>query len=227
MTLSEIVTAVRNNTKREDKDAVAKDGVRFAYQRCSTAHPFRGLVRTEDVDVNAMASSVNLPNTPVRVFAAYWINGTSSWRIWGRSREWVRRRIPNVDATPTPSYPEWGYLEGNVLNLAPAVNDAGIVRITYQYVPELVNDTDSNPLPLLDEALVSYSTAWVFKSVQMWNEANFWESNYNVVLGYAITADEAQPFDEKHFDIRGDWATPGIEPAYDPFAGHNLSWYTR
>lgn len=227
MNLLQIIAAVAGNTKRTDKDDVARTGVTLGWQRCSVIHPFRGLIRTDEIAVASQANNVPLSGSPVRIYAAYWINGTGSWRIMGRSREWVVRRVPNIDASPTPSYPTWSYLDGNTLHFVPGANDEGQIKVTYQYVPTMVEDADENPVPLLDEAIISYSTSWVFKSVQLWNEANFWESNYQNALQLAIDADRSQPFDEKRFDQRGEGNEPFIEPYLDPFQGHNMGWWSR
>lgn len=227
MTLAQILAAVADNVKRTDKDSVARTGVSLAFQRCAQYHAFRSMVSTEEVSVSAGVTSVTLPATPVRVFAVYWINGTQSWRIFGKSREWILRRVPNIDATPTPSYPQWGYLEGSRLKFVPGTSVEGVIRITAQFLPTLTNDVDENPVPGTDEAIIAYATSWLFKSVQDWQAASYWEQNYQSALMLAIDADQVQPFDEKFFDERGDDNRSWLPPEYDPFAGHMSGWYMR
>lgn len=217
MTLTEITNACQDNTKRTDKGSVITTGINLALQRISALHPFRCLTRTDPLDVASGAISVAIPSTVVRMVKAYWILDTNSWAIEVRPREYVLTRYPNIDATLSSSYPTMGYLEGNVLYLFPIPNADGIVKVTYQYLPTLVNGTDTLPVALLDEAVIAYATSWCFKSVQLWQDAAMWEQLFTAAMQTAILADRDQSIIEFKKDLSG-----GVESSpdalHDPFA---------
>jgi hypothetical protein len=158
-----------------------------------------------------------------RIIRAYWINGTQSWPILVKPREWVLRRVPD-NTVQSASYPHWGYLEGNALRVTPpSVND-GVVRVTYQQIPLMTEDSDENPIKLTNEAVISFATSWVYKSLAMREDSLFWEQNGERALYDAVNADTDNSVIDFGMDMQGVDNTPFIEAWQDPFAGHSRSW---
>ena len=224
MTLAQIVTAVRSNTSRSDKDDTAKTAVTLGLKRLASRYSFRMTEQTTDLDVAPGSYYVTLPVGVVRVIAAYWINGTQSERLIVKSREWVNRRIPDAQSYST-SYPKWAYLEGNRLNFVPGSTDTGIIRITYQPSLSMVDDADENPVPSLDEAIIAFATGWVFASIEKFEAAQWWYSQANQAFNDVMMTDTEQPAIQHSFDQKSPEETSFIEPYLDPFAGHFTGWY--
>lgn len=217
MTLTQIIGACQDNTKRADKGSVIQTGIDLALQRISALHPFRCLTLTAPLDVASGAVSVTIPSTVVRMIKAYWILNTNSWAIEVRPREYVLERYPNIDATLSSSYPTMAYLEGNILYLYPIPNADGVIKVTYQYLPTLVEGTDTLPVALLDEAIIAYATSWTFKSVQLWQDAAMWEQLFGAAIQTAILADKDQSIIEFKKDLSGG-VSSSPDALHDPFA---------
>lgn len=224
MNLSQIVTAVRANTGRQDKDDAAKTAVTLALKRLAARYVFRMTVQTVDLDAAAGSLYITLPTDFLRLIAAYWINGTQSWPLLVKTREWVSARVPEGSAMNT-SQARWAYLEGNKLKFVPGTTDDGIIRITYQPTLSMVDDSDENPVAMLDEALISFATGWVFASIHMLDIATYWYNQANQAFMDMMLADQDQPAIRHVIDERGSDDKPFIEPYLDPFAGFHSNWW--
>lgn len=224
MTLAQIVTLVRGNTARTDKDDLIKSAVQLGLNRVVSNYSFRMSEITVDLDVAPGSFNISLPATPVRIIKAYWIAGTQSWPLLVKSREWASKRVPEPSALST-SKPQWGYLEGNRLKFMPGSVDAGVIRITYQPALTMTNDSDECPVPRLEESLVAFASGWLFASVQMFSQAQFWYGQANQSFMSIMMADVDQPAIEYSMDERGVDDAPFIEPYLDPFAGHRGTWW--
>lgn len=226
MLLSEIVTEILTNTKRPEKDSTARTGIKLAIDRIYARHTFRGFRKEYDADVSAGGSYVSFASDHVALRSAIWLadaTSTQSWPIWVKTKEWIYRRYPNP-ASVVASYPYIGYIENNRLNVFPFASVAGIIRLSYDAKLALVNNSDENTIVGLDRVLISFGTAYVFKSIQLFAEAQQWEADGTTALEEAVVADNKDSAEVFQADWDSREPAPFIEPWQDPFAGHRTSW---
>lgn len=229
MTLTQLLSAIQTNVNRTDKDAAARTGVQLAVEKVLSAHSFRATRVGVDIDFTAGDSSVQLPSDLVNIREARWLTNltsTQSWPIIIKTKDWIVQRFPNV-ASLTTSYPYIGYIEGGVFNTVPGATVDGILRITYDRTQVFENDDASTIIPICDEAIIAFGTAWVLKSLMLFAEASQWEMTGDRALMRAITVDDRDNEIFGTMNSNSGVDQPFIEPYLNPFAGLRRSWYFR
>jgi hypothetical protein len=230
MTVAEIVSAVASNTKRTDKDDVARRGIIFARDQIFGKHKFRLNLLETDLAVTSGTLSVDLPTDFGNLREVRWLldaSSTSAWNIPVKRKEWVIRRYPNPSSINS-SYPYVAWLEGSRLKFLPSPTVDGIIRISYDAKPTMTSDDDANSIIGLDEVYVGYATAQVFKSLSLFSEAQSWMGDAAMALQNAIEIDKndsAEVFQQAQYPACDN--DTFVEPYLDPFAGLRRGWWSR
>lgn len=219
MNLLELRQAVFDNTGRTDKASVTDRGLNFGLDEAISRHDFRDLRVEADVDTVAGSDSVALPEDLVNLLEVRLVDSTGEvldrpLRV--RSKVWLVRRFPNA-SEQSHGKPAWGYEEGLRLHLIPTPDLVYTLRLSYYSKPSLDEDTDEQPIRLLDRVLIAYATSYVFHSIEKHEEAVMWSRRFEGELATVIRTDKRNKATELGpvHDVQ-----PVIEPWKDPFAGH-------
>jgi hypothetical protein len=206
MNLAEILTAIKSNHARvtqsgtDTKESIARTGVKLAIQEIPKFHDFDVLRTSVDMAIQAGDGSLTLPDGILKIEEVRYMNGLLSYMIPLKNRELVTRGYPDVD-TLAASYPIMCYQEGSQLYLAPRSRIALPIRIQYTVLPAFDDADDSSSLtpaiPLIDKYLICYATAWVFNSLQMFNESAAYNSQAVAQLQAAIAYDLRHPGEDR------------------------------
>lgn len=220
MTKTEILAAVKANHNRDDRDSVAETGLNLALQELVKQYEFRSTKQILDVPINPEDGHVTLPDSWVSIYEVRFMNGLQSYQIEFTNRERALKEYPDAD-TLSSTRPQLCYIDGSSLYFVPRTSIAAGIRLTYTITPSFPNDDMIDP-PIngLDLFFISYVTAWVFMTLQMFKEASMWMGNANSALVSAIQSDQSYPADDH---IKQPVATMSsfIYDPTDPFMGLN------
>lgn len=194
MTLSELRDLVLLNLgSRTDKNTLIDAQINAGYRQAVQRHAFKGLTTESDLTLTSGVSAVTLPVTAHQIVELRLIDGTASTPLKLLSKVVATRNLPNPDSYNT-GIPQWAYEENGTLYVLPRPSQAFTVRGTFLAVAEtLTADSDEPVVVGLENALVAYATSKVFGSLQMYEDAQFWNGTYESELQSAITADKRKP----------------------------------
>lgn len=202
MTLQELTNQIVGNTRRSDK---AADGsittyINLALKEIGQVEPFK-LLRSEiDLPLDAGLNYVLLPATTVQVVEVRILpddlsaeNSVSTlspafigYEVHIMDQRTIQKRFPNLQLN-SRGIPEYCFVNASRITFVPPCNLPYTVRVLMDgYIPEMNDPEDENPLPSCDNAVIAWATARTFKSIQLWDDASGWESEYKKALRLAI-----------------------------------------
>lgn len=194
MTRTELINLVVENTRRSDKQASMLKWLSLGLREISQRHDFKtNRVETDDTLV-ANANSVSIPADCFQMLQVRLIDSSTSStsrNVELKDKQWVTERVPNL-SEDTEGWPVYCFEndEDGTLVFVPPTSQEWTVRMTYfRLNPELSLSTDT-PDAAIENALVSWLTAYTFKSTQQFPDAQFWMNDYERSLRIAISADE-------------------------------------
>ncbi len=229
LSLTDILAAIQQNHKRDDREATARTGITLAIQELPKFYEFEILRTSIDQPILAEGGSVDLPDGALKVLEVRFMNGILSYALPIQRREVVLRDYPDLDTIPS-SYPVKGYLEGTKVYLAPKTAIDATVRINYTILPSFTVDDDTSLLapavPLIDKFLIEYATGWVFQSLQMFNEAMFWMTRAGGSLQASIDFDMRKPVEQRRIQPVSTFDHRIFNPL-DPFEFRSSSFEDR
>lgn len=226
MTKSELRDLVRSNTNRQDKDSVADSALSLGLEKSAMMHDFQSMRIQSDVRVSANEISVALPDDLWKLREARVINIQNTQLVSIlelRDQQWILERFESPSTMI--GRPTFGYIQNRSLYIVPKAQESYDLRMSYTRLPTLVSDTDSVEITGLDEALVAYATAFVFRSVQLFQDAQTWMTEFYRALDSAIQHDRRQPMKKVQMDPHpGTDAAMGFvgDPSRDPFLAMRL-----
>jgi hypothetical protein len=222
VTRTQIKDLVVENTRREDKEDLILTAITFALNDIAQEHDFKLMKAEVDLALTEDSSSVALPDDAVQILQIGFVEATDSLTAYPlplRQRNEVLRTYPNIAALsasrPTEVYEHNGQLYLNVKS-----DGDYILRVSYTKYPPELEEEDSVPLiPKLEHAIVAWCTAYVFRSIQMHDDADRWMLQYNIALRKAIAADERRSGTRVQIEpFPGRPVRPYVPPYLDPFA---------
>ncbi len=184
---------ISNLGNRTDKNAVINAALEEGLKQSARLHFFRSLVSESDVAIIADSAYIDLPATAYQLLEVRLINGTSSYPIVVKTKKWLVDRWANI-ADHAAGRPVYGYIENSDLFLYPISDGSYTVRITVTTAPTFSSsDATENPIPVLDMALVCFATAFVMRSIQMFEYAAPWDLEYGKLFTGAKLGDKKGP----------------------------------
>ena len=206
MNRSQLRTLVKANIgNRTDKDTIINMALEIGLNQSVNLHFFKSLMSEYDSDIDEEDNSITLPTTTFQLIEARLINGTSSYPLEIKTKNWMSSRFPNA-ADDSEGIPLYGFLEGGNLYFYPISNGSYTIRYTICEKPSF-DESDSvlNPIPALDNYLICFATAYTMRSLQMFDFADIWDRKANEALQVAIIGDRKSPevFRMQPFNPRG------------------------
>ena len=182
---------VIETTGRSDKEALINSAINIALNKVSSAHLWNDLLTEASVTLTVNAVSVALASDVRRLSEVRLIDGRSSYSIAIRPKTWLVQQYPSfTDVSSTT--PRFGYLQGTTLHYVPASDTADTVTYSYYKLhPDLLDDTTLTLILQADEAIIAYTTHWVFKATEQHENADRWLESYAIELNNAKRADRS------------------------------------
>jgi hypothetical protein len=226
MTFAQLYNAVITRTGRTDKTQLAKDSINLWLGEIINRHPWKALFVTTDLTININDLQTQLPANFFKLIEVRVVNPAAyalSYPMLVLFKNDFIKRWPNVSAFGS-GRPFAGYEENGILYYSPKASQVYTLRLTYMAKPvTLADDGDPNPIPTIDAALISFATAEVFDSVQMFEAGQQWRAKAEASLEQAYMNDNRTPvvspkLQERQHSALSDGSP---EPWNDPFAGHD------
>lgn len=208
MTLLELRSSVIANTRRTDKVAYINESINFALKEIVQFEPFKTLRSETDLFIDSLSNYVSLDGfigqvLQVRLLPAPAEAGegeavtlseeSPGFDVPILDQRTIQQKFPDLQSQSS-GVPQACYLTNNRIVFTPPVNKAYTVRVLLDsFAPKLENDDEVTPLPELDNAVIAWASARVFKSLGLWEDARGWEIEYEKALRLAKRADNREP----------------------------------
>ena len=219
MTLSELRQLVVDAVGRTDKTSVINNGLNLGLKELGKLHDFRAMREESDHSLVDTDESVAVPTGMFHLLEARLIDGTMSFPSVLRSKKWITERWPNISALSS-NKPNLGYEEGGLIYLYPVCNGSYTLRVTVSSLPaNFASDSTENPLVGTDYTLAAWATAYVYETVEQFEQGAFWRSRFSTSALADIRADKrvATLYQASETSPNSDdFRSP--EPWLDPFA---------
>mgnify|MGYP005841923133 CR=1 FL=1 len=224
MTREEILSLVIANTRRSDKQDLMVLGIGLALQEISQRHAFKEMREEIELGVAAGESLVALPENflsvvECRLVATGQTQPVTNLGIW--PKETVVKRVPDL-MPDTQARPAFGYLESGHLVLVPKADQPYVLKMTYYVRYRGLSVGESLPGGMaMGNAVVAWVTSFVFKSVQLYEDAAFWQLEFERALRHAISADRRRDgtiLKHEGFEHSNQKDYESLTPWLDPFA---------
>lgn len=165
-------------TGRTDKDTQINRALNIALNKISSEFLWNDLLTEASAVLTIGAASVALASNTRRLSEIRLIDGLNTSRIVVRPKTWVVKFFPSPTSMANGK-PRYGYLQGTTLFLVPPSDTADTITYSYYRLhADILNDTTVLSIPQADEAVVAYTTYWVFKSLEKHEDAERWFGDY-------------------------------------------------
>lgn len=221
-TLSELQTAVIANTQRSDKLSVITDGLNFGIDELTRRHVFRALRTEVSVEVVADDSQFPIPEGMTHVSNIRVLNGeTLVHTLCVKSKNTLMREFPSLGRELSTGTPAHGYEEAGIIHFFPTASQTFTMLVTGDgQGGHMESETDTPGIEGIDEALIAYATAHVFRSIQLYEDSGFWEGTFERRAITAIRNDKRQAAEIRQLEpFPGPSGVPDVDPTKDPFYG--------
>lgn len=224
MQFDDIVNLVIQETGRSDKETQISQYVTFGFADLCRKHPFDSLRKETDTQINVLDTQMQIPadvNQIVELRLLVPSSPTLSYPMELKRKVWFTKQFPNVVGSTITGRPLWCYRDNNQIYFDRKANGVYAVRITYFPFSWFKGATATSGIHDADEALVAYATSRTYRSVQMYEDAQIWFSEYGRLAKELINAVQ------REIGVRvvaDEWTRRGNiqpnQPWLDPFAGH-------
>lgn len=207
---------VISTTGRTDKDALINSAINIALNKVSSAHLWNDLLTEATVTLTIDAVSVALASDVRRLSEVRLIDGLNSYAIKVVPKTWLVQRYSDFTSYASTT-PRFAYLQGTTLHYIPASDAVDTVKYSYYKLhTDLTDDTTNITILHAGEAVIAYTTHWIFKSLQLHEDAAMWLESFAIELNNAKRADRS-PVIEYSAIPRGQGLLTPNEYWRDPF----------
>lgn len=198
MKRSDLRASARLNLGRDDKDTVLDLGLDLGLSDMCLQHPFR--INRQDVGDIVVPSGVNtllLPEQTFKLVSLTYLNLEQSRGMMQVMRQDFERILPDVSAQALTGIPHLFYEWNGVVYLDRSVDVDTTFKVTIDTLPlTFASDESTPPTSFMDNALISFATAYAFRSLESFENSREWMQEYGRALQLAIIADERTPSPE-------------------------------
>lgn len=231
MTRVQLRNLILTTTNRDDKSSVADSAIDLCMTRLGQLHEWQQTRTDVTQAIVQGTSSFVLPAGTRRIIEIRFINGLLSYPMRLFPKVVALRYAPNPPALPqlrpTVCYRETASNGADTIYLIPTSDATYSIEYTVGENPSIgPDDADVANIPDVDEAIVAFGSAYVFRSIAMVQEAEIWDAQFEQCVEIAIRADKRRPGEslvmELHPGLRGRFGRQGLsmDPQHDPFTQH-------
>jgi len=212
MNLTQLRDLVIDITGRTDKTSIVNRGLVMAFNDLARRHNFRVFFTEHTTTPAADTTHIALP-TNFRKFYETRVDGHS---VVLKARKWISEKYPRR-ATDSAGQPLYCFLAVGELHFAPRIAADKPVVMTYVTCPDLTGAMAWNADGAFDDVVVNFTTAFVFRSINMPDVASYWQREYLEALRQVVLDDCRTNEYLKHDGFTDGYEPDGIEPYLDPF----------
>lgn len=182
---------VIETTGRTDKEALINSAINIALNKISSEHHWNDLLIEATVALVVDATSVSLASDVRRLTEVRFLDGLSSYKLQIRPMAWVVKMFPDLSIY-SKGRPRYGYLQGTTLHFIPKSDSTNTIKYSYYKLnADLTDDTTNISILHAGEAVIAYATYWVFRALQLHDDANQWFASFIIELANAKRADRS------------------------------------
>lgn len=223
MTLAQLRTLVQANVNRPDKTVVVDAGLNFGLDELTRRHTFKGRRSEVPVAIATGDTSVSVPEGMTNVSNLRLQNSDASVvsTICFKAKNVLLRQFPQLTIANIQGMPAYAYEEAGQIFFFPEASQEYTLLVTGDSQGGfLAAETDTVGIDGIDEALVAYATAYVFRSIQQNEEAGIWGANFERLAVTAIRNDNRRSGEERQLEgFPGPPKGYNSDPTTDPFFG--------
>lgn len=191
--LSELITRVDYNTNRSGLDtrvtAHLNDGLREMARR----HAWRDLHIERSASLTQSTYRYSFPSDMNEFYGLRIIDGTESEWLQIKTKFWLNQYAP-YPAGDSEGKPEYVCVDGGYFEVNPVPDEAYTVYINMTKWPAtLSNSSDTPDIDGVDDALIAYATYQLYASLSQFENANYWQMEFERRLRNARIADGSEP----------------------------------
>jgi len=197
VTKEEIKDVVVLHTNRDDKTDLIYTAIDLGLKQINMRWPFKQTRIVVDTAVVEDQVSISLPTdalqlVSVRIKDDGTVTGAQVVNVYSKS--YLVQNFPALgdEDTSSSGKPTIAYEQNGQLFFVPRSNGSYTLELTYDSIELLEETTDSPASANLDEALIAYATAYVYKSIQMLSDAQFWNVEYERAFDITRRADSSR-----------------------------------
>ena len=195
LTFAQMVTRVEKNTNRSDGDEEThtKQFLNEALREVARRHDWRDLAKRQTATLTEDDHRFPFPSDMMVCHSLRIIDGTSSRLLIQKSIDAADEWEPYVAGT-TSQKPYTYAIDGNYFEFEAPLNDDYECRIRFTKFPELMtNDADEAEITDIDDVLVAYATAELFRFLSQHDEAAQWDVRFERGFARARLRDGDRP----------------------------------
>lgn len=198
----EIRTLVQQHTRRTDKDALINSGIVLALQEIMQLWPWRDLRAEFDISLPSGTNVVSLPSfvnqvvqirvldvdSPIELRSATDLDstlGNLGYELTILDQRTMQSIDPNLSINST-GIPKYAIVKNGLIQVIPPTNTDKILRILDDaIIINMQDDTDDNPLPRTDNAVIAWATSYLLMSIEKFEEAAQWDKKFQQAIAIA------------------------------------------
>lgn len=224
MNREDVRNLVISNTSRRDKAALINTAISLVMAEITQIHEFRTSRVEADLTLSASTQTVILPSDVFQLLPDVRLldsTASSVSRIVPlKEKTWILQRYPNLGVT-VESWPAFCFVddESGLLTFVPISAQDWTVRIEYHKLFVEVTSDATIIDRQITNAVISWATAYVFRSIQMFTEAREHMAEYARSLQIAIAADSRRHSERtlQGFSQGTEIPVVYVPPHLDPF----------
>lgn len=225
LTREQLRNSVIANTNRSDKADLINDAINMALDEITMRHTFKSKKQQISVSVVAEDTSFVIPEGINRLLSVRVENsdGNVFHNLVIMPKARLERTFPALGQNNISGIPTYGYEENGVVYFLPKAVAAYSFLVTGDSLSgTFTSDSDTCLIPGVDPCIIAWATAWVFKSIEQFEDASVWDQRFEKSYLFAVRNDRRRPATEleaEQFPFEG----PAYisDPYNDPFAGRS------
>lgn len=187
MNFSDLQTAVIDRTGRPDKVTVIQDALNNGLKKLMRSHPFDKMRKTATLVYNSGDTQVAMPSDVHQLVTVTFQDPsipTASYPLILIRKTQFLKMFPNVTGSVISGRALFCCRDDQNQVLLLDRHSIGTfhIVITYTFHQKFVLPTDEPLIPGVDEALVAYATASVYRAIQMYDDAKAWDMQFAVLM---------------------------------------------
>lgn len=212
LTRLELVERIEGNLKREDKTTEIQNALNDMLKEAVNKHYFALTIDLTEVVTVASQNYVDTPSDLLGIITLSMVerdggaggDAITVWPLVLKNRLWWEKYVID-DVSISSGKPDFAYHDRTNAKLyITSIPDTAVyyVRFWFTKYPSMSADGTTNPIPVLDLWLVSRVTELIFRSLERWKAAAFYERKAKEQMADAKSVDKRQPAKQRQREMR-------------------------
>jgi hypothetical protein len=217
-----------HHSNRDDKTDLINSAIDLGVQEIGRRFGFSSARTVTELSIVTDQNTVALPDDCVEITRLRMYDSSddksNAVLLELLSKKFVLDQYPDL-SVGSSNEPAVAFVENQVLTFVPPTSQDRVIEVSYHSLTTaLTEDSDENPYSGTDNALIAWVTSYVYKSLQMTEDAMLWMRTYEDAMEKVIKSDLRR--DGEWIQMRGAMFGPQARQypiRHDPY----VNKYTR